>query len=70
MRQTGAERPREPRRSEMSTDYEANEAAVRRFQDATNTGDVELISTTIDELVKPDAPIRTHCRSKRPARKR
>jgi steroid delta-isomerase-like uncharacterized protein len=43
----------------MSTDYEANKAAIRRFQDATNTGDLELISTTIDEIVKPDALIRT-----------
>jgi steroid delta-isomerase-like uncharacterized protein len=43
----------------MSTDHEANKAAIRRFHDATNTGDLELISNTIDELVEPDALIRT-----------
>jgi hypothetical protein len=30
MRQTSAKRFREPRRSEMSTDYEANKAGIRR----------------------------------------
>ena len=39
----------------MSTDHETNKAAVRRFHDATNTGDLELIARTIDEL---DAQIR------------
>jgi steroid delta-isomerase-like uncharacterized protein len=43
----------------MSTDQEtSNKAAVRRFSDAANTGDAELISKTIDELVAPDAQIR------------
>jgi steroid delta-isomerase-like uncharacterized protein len=37
----------------------SNKAAVRRFCDAVNTGDAELISKTIDELVAPDALIRT-----------
>jgi steroid delta-isomerase-like uncharacterized protein len=37
----------------------SNNAAVRRFCDASNTGDAELISNTIDELVESDAVIRT-----------
>jgi steroid delta-isomerase-like uncharacterized protein len=37
----------------------SNKAAVRRFIDAANTGDAELLSETIDELVEPDALIRT-----------
>jgi len=37
----------------------SNKATIRRFHDATNTGDPELISKTIDELVEPDALIRT-----------
>jgi steroid delta-isomerase-like uncharacterized protein len=37
----------------------SNKAAVRRFCDAVNTGDAELISKTIDELVAPDALMRT-----------
>jgi predicted ester cyclase len=37
----------------------SNKATLRRFQDATNTGDVKLISKTIDELVEPDAVIHT-----------
>lgn len=36
-----------------------NKMAFRRFYDAMNTGDAELISRTIDELVEPDALIRT-----------
>jgi hypothetical protein len=44
----------------MSTDHEANKAAIRRFHDATNTGDLELISNTIAAR---------HCRLKRPGRK-
>jgi hypothetical protein len=36
----------------------SNKAAIRRFHDATNTGDAELISNTFDELVEPDALIR------------
>lgn len=44
----------------MSTAQEtSNKAAVRTFCDAANTGDAELISETIDELVEPDALIRT-----------
>ena len=37
----------------------SNKAAVRRFCDAANTGDAARISNTIDELVAPDALIRT-----------
>jgi hypothetical protein len=36
----------------------SNKATFRRFQDA-NTGDVEFISKTIDEIVEPDVKIRT-----------
>lgn len=36
-----------------------NKETVRRFQDATNTHNPELISNTIDELFKPDAQTRT-----------
>ena len=43
----------------MSTEQDTNKAIVRRFHDAANTGDVELLSSTIDELVEPDATIRT-----------
>jgi steroid delta-isomerase-like uncharacterized protein len=44
----------------MSTTQEtSNKATVRRFHDATTTGDAELISHTIDELVEPDAVIQT-----------
>ena len=44
----------------MSTAQEtSNKATVRRFHDATNTSDAELISKMIDELVDPDALIRT-----------
>jgi predicted ester cyclase len=35
----------------------ANEATFRRFHEATNSGDAELIAKTIDELVVPDAVI-------------
>jgi steroid delta-isomerase-like uncharacterized protein len=37
----------------------ANKATFKRFQDATNTRDPELISRTIDEIVEPDVLIRT-----------
>ena len=37
----------------------SNKATFRRFCDAMNTGDAELISKTIDEVVEPDALIRT-----------
>ena len=44
----------------MSTDQEThNKATVRRFDDAINTGDLELISNTIDEVFEPDVLIRT-----------
>ena len=43
----------------MSTNHETNKAAIRRFHDATNTGHLELISRMIDELVEPDAVVRT-----------
>lgn len=44
----------------MSTaEVAANKAAFTRFQDAMNTCDAEVISNTIDELVEPDATIRT-----------
>jgi steroid delta-isomerase-like uncharacterized protein len=36
-----------------------NKATLRRFCDAMNTSDADLISNTIDELVEPDALIRT-----------
>jgi steroid delta-isomerase-like uncharacterized protein len=44
----------------MST-FEAtsNKATFRRFQDATNTHEAELISKTIDEIVEPAVLIRT-----------
>jgi steroid delta-isomerase-like uncharacterized protein len=37
----------------------SNKATVKRFYDATNSHDPERISKTIDELVEPDAVIRT-----------
>jgi steroid delta-isomerase-like uncharacterized protein len=44
----------------MSTiEQTSNKATFRRFCDAMNTGDAELISKTIDEFVEPDALIRT-----------
>src|SRR5438128_1399013 len=44
----------------MSTPQETgNKATFRRFQDATNTRDAELISKAIDEIVEPDVLIRT-----------
>ncbi|MET7333515.1 ester cyclase [Nonomuraea sp. NPDC005650] len=36
-----------------------NKAALRRFHDAVGTGDAEIISRTIDEVVHPDVLIRT-----------
>jgi hypothetical protein len=39
----------------MSTAQEAsNKATFSRFQDAVSTGDAEVISKRIDELVQPD----------------
>ena len=44
----------------MSTAQVAvNKAAFTRFKDAMNTCDAKFISKTIDELVEPDATIRT-----------
>ena len=46
--------------SQMSTTQEtSNKATFTRFNEATNSGDAELISTTIDEIVEPDVLIRT-----------
>jgi steroid delta-isomerase-like uncharacterized protein len=36
-----------------------NRAAFKRFLDSMNTNDQEVISKTIDDLVEPDAQIRT-----------
>ncbi|HEY3009588.1 MAG TPA: ester cyclase [Micromonosporaceae bacterium] len=45
----------DPRRSHMSTaQATSNKAMFSRFQDATNTGDEEIISKTIDEVVEPN----------------
>jgi steroid delta-isomerase-like uncharacterized protein len=44
----------------MSTAEElSNKATFRRFHEAANTGDVEHLAKTIDEIVAPDAVIRT-----------
>jgi steroid delta-isomerase-like uncharacterized protein len=44
----------------MSIAHEtSNKTTIRRFQDAANTHDAELISKTIDEVFKPDVLIRT-----------
>jgi steroid delta-isomerase-like uncharacterized protein len=44
----------------MSTQQEtANKTTFRRFHDATNSGDAEFISKTIDEIVEPKVLIRT-----------
>lgn len=40
-------------------DQISNKATIRRFHDASNSGDAELMANTIDELVAPDAVIRT-----------
>jgi len=37
----------------------SNKATFTRFHDATNTGDADLISGTIDEIFEPDVLIRT-----------
>jgi steroid delta-isomerase-like uncharacterized protein len=37
----------------------SNKATFRRFHDAVNSGDAELISKMIDEVVEPDVRIRT-----------
>jgi hypothetical protein len=42
----------------MSTAQEtSNKATVRRFDDVVSTGDAEVISRTIDELIEPDVLI-------------
>jgi predicted ester cyclase len=44
----------------MSTAEEtSNKATFKRFHEAANTGDVELLAKTIDEIVAPEALIRT-----------
>jgi len=44
----------------MSTDQVTrNKATVRRFHDAVNSGDAQLIAQTIDEVVEPDVRIGT-----------
>jgi steroid delta-isomerase-like uncharacterized protein len=43
----------------MSTEQETNKATIKRFHDATNTRDPELISKTIDEVFHPDVLVRT-----------
>ncbi|TDD42288.1 ester cyclase [Saccharopolyspora elongata] len=44
----------------MPTDQEAdNKATFRRFHDAMNTRDAEIIAKTIDELVVPDVRFHT-----------
>jgi steroid delta-isomerase-like uncharacterized protein len=49
-----------PRKSQMSTDQETtNKATLTHFQERLSSGDWELISNTIDEVVEPDALIRT-----------
>ncbi|QFY09699.1 ester cyclase [Nonomuraea phyllanthi] len=41
------------------TTAERNKETLRRFHDAVSTGDEEIISRTIDEVVQPDVEIRT-----------
>lgn len=44
----------------MSTsEAAANKALFKRFHDAANSGDIDFLAKTIDELVAPDAVIRT-----------
>jgi predicted ester cyclase len=44
----------------MSTAEElSNKETFKRFHEAANTGDAEFLSKTIDDLVAPDAAIRT-----------
>jgi len=44
---------------ELAAERASIKATVKRFCDAMNTNDAEIISKTIDELVEPDAVIRT-----------
>jgi len=43
----------------MSTDQPRNKATLRKLQEAVSGGDWALISKTVDEVVAPDALIRT-----------
>jgi predicted ester cyclase len=43
----------------MSAETDSNKATFKRFCEAMNTGNAELISNTIVEIVAPDALIRT-----------
>jgi steroid delta-isomerase-like uncharacterized protein len=50
----------DPRRNPMSTDQEtSNKATLTRFEEALSSGDWGIITNTIDEVVEPDALIRT-----------
>jgi predicted ester cyclase len=42
-----------------SADETRNKESFKRFHEVANTGDAEFLFTTIDELVAPDAVIRT-----------
>ena len=57
---------RRPRRQISANQAQGPRAAARRFTDATNTGDAELISKTIDEPARSSA---RHSPSKRQERK-
>ena len=46
-------------RSNEPAQATSNKPTVRRLHDAANTGDADLLSKTIDEIVEPDALIRT-----------
>jgi steroid delta-isomerase-like uncharacterized protein len=49
-----------PKEKSMSTDQAtSNKATFTRFEEALSSGDWELIEKTIDEVVAPDALIRT-----------
>ncbi|MCF6470986.1 ester cyclase [Nonomuraea sp. MG754425] len=42
-----------------TTEVATNKAALRRFHDAVSTGDADVISRTIDEIIHPDVLIHT-----------
>ena len=46
-------------RSDEQAAISTNKPTVRRFHDVANTGDAELLSETVDEIVEPHALIRT-----------
>ena len=48
----------------------ANKATFSRFHDAVNTGDAEVISKTIDEVVEPDVCSTRQCRLAQRGRRR